>query len=77
MTSLVLREALNSCQGLPSPLAELPLDAIHFVDSAQGLSHVPDPEAERTMKTSRGACEVLTFLQQAVRLEVIGFATIL
>eukprot|EP00439_Symbiodinium_sp_Y106_P081568 s2353_g20.t1 len=27
-------------EGLPSPLAELPLDAIHFVDSAQGLSHV-------------------------------------
>ncbi|CAJ1417070.1 unnamed protein product [Effrenium voratum] len=27
-------------EGLPSPAAELPLDAIHFVNSAQGLSHV-------------------------------------
>eukprot|EP00929_Paragymnodinium_shiwhaense_P079203 TRINITY_DN41203_c0_g2_i1.p1 TRINITY_DN41203_c0_g2~~TRINITY_DN41203_c0_g2_i1.p1 ORF type:complete len:777 (-),score=158.17 TRINITY_DN41203_c0_g2_i1:194-2524(-) len=26
--------------GLPSPTAGLPLDAIHFVDSTQGLSHV-------------------------------------
>ncbi|CAE8719258.1 unnamed protein product [Polarella glacialis] len=27
-------------EGLPSPQAELPLDAVHFVDSAQALSHV-------------------------------------
>lgn len=27
-------------EGLPMPQAELPLDAIHFVDSAQALSHV-------------------------------------
>ncbi|CAK9112814.1 unnamed protein product [Durusdinium trenchii] len=31
---------LRQAEALPSPSATLPLDAIHFVDSAQGLSHV-------------------------------------
>lgn len=31
---------VEQVEALPSPSATLPLDAIHFVDSAQGLSHV-------------------------------------
>jgi len=34
------RPRASSITGLPHPQSELPLDAIHFVDSAQGLSHV-------------------------------------
>mmetsp|Transcript_40902 Transcript_40902/g.131544 ORF Transcript_40902/g.131544 Transcript_40902/m.131544 type:complete len:745 (+) Transcript_40902:77-2311(+) len=34
------RPSTSSIPGLPSPQATLPLDAIHFVDSVQALSHV-------------------------------------
>ena len=74
--------SITRTQALPSPSATLPLEAIHFVDSAQGLSHASDLRwrndscwrniyfqlADFFVKTCAHllATQVLTFFQQAL-----------